>query len=109
MRDEVVIGSAVEAIADPVVVGDLKDYSFVIHAGHFHNGGVPSISASGLTGGELVKLWKQIAGVWVQVYDGDGNAVQLSATNPYEAILTEGVYGLSKTSGTGIVVTVQMP
>ena len=76
---------------------------------HFLNNRIPHIAASGITGAEAVNLWKLTAGVWVKVYDGDGNAVQLTLTNPQEALLSEGVYGVTKTSGTGIVVTVQMP
>jgi len=109
MRDEVLIASTIGAIADPSAVGDLDGYSFVIGSMHFWNNQIPHIAASGITGAETVNLWKLTAGVWVKVYDGDGNEVQLTATNPQEAMLSEGTYGLSKTSGTGIVATVQMP
>ena len=109
MRDEVVIGSSVAAIADPTNVEDLVGYTFVIGNMHFHRNTIPHIAASGITGAETVNLWKLTAGVWVKVYDGSGNEAQLTLTNPQEAILSEGTYGLSKTSGTGIVATVQMP
>lgn len=109
MRDEVVIASTVAGISAPTAVGDLADSSFVIGSMHFWNNQLPHIAASGITGAEAVNLWKLTAGTWVQVYDGAGNAVQLTLTNPQEALYSEGTYGLSKTTGTGIVVTVQMP
>lgn len=109
MRDETIIGSSVAAISDPSAVGDLADYSFVIGSMHFWNNQLPNISASGITGVQTVGLWKLTAGVWVKVYDGAGAHVLLTATNAQEAILSEGTYGLTKTSGTGIVVTVTMP
>lgn len=109
MRDEVIIPSTVGAISDPSAVGDLAPYVFTIDTMHFYNNHVPHVAASGLTGLEKVTLWKLTAGTWVKVYDGSGNVVELSVTNPQEAILTAGVYGLTKTSGTGIKVTVSMP
>lgn len=109
MRDEVVIASTVAGISNPTAVGDLDPYVFVIGSMHFWGNQIPHIAASGITGAEEVLLWKLTAGVWVQVYDGAGNAVKLTLTNPQEAILSPGTYGLSKTSGTGIVATVQMP
>ena len=109
MRDEVIIPSTVGLIAAPSVVGDLDPYVFSIDTMHFFNNQLPHIAASGVTGAEAVTLWKLTAGTWVQVYDGSGNVVKLTSTNPQEAILSTGVYGLSKTSGTGIVVTVSMP
>jgi len=109
MRDEVIVGSTVAAISAPSAVGDLKNYSFVIGSMHFWNNRIPHIAASGITGAEAVNLWKLTAGVWVKVYDGEGNEVQLTADNPQESLFSEGVYGVTKTSGTGIQVTVQMP
>jgi len=109
MRDEVVIGSTIGLISAPTVAGDLAPYVFTIGSMHFWNNTIPHIAASGITGVEAVNLWKMTAGTWVQVYDGSGTAVQLTLTNPQEAILSPGVYGLSKTSGTGIVVTITMP
>jgi len=109
MRDEVVVASTVAAIADPAAVGDLLDYSFSIGSMHFWNNQIPHIASSGITGAETVNLWKLTAGTWVKVFDGEGNAVQLTATNPQEALFSEGVYGVTKTSGTGIQVCVQMP
>ncbi len=109
MRDETVIGSSVAGISDPTNVDDLDGYSFVIGSMHFWNNTIPHIASSGITGVETVTLWKLTAGVWVNVYDGAGAKVQLTVTNPQEAILSEGTYGLSKSSGTGIVATVQMP
>ena len=108
MRDETVVAAADAAISDPTVVGDLAGSSFVIGSMHFWNNQVPHIAASGITGAKSANLWKLTAGVWVKVYDGAGNEVQLTLTNPQEAILSEGTYGIS-TSDTGIVVTVQMP
>jgi len=109
MRDEVVVASTVGTISAPSAPGDLKNYSFTIGSMHFWNNQVPALCASGITGVEAVNLWKMTAGTWVQVYDGSGTAIQLTATKPQEALLTPGVYGVSKTSGTGIVVTIQMP
>jgi hypothetical protein len=109
MRDEVVVASTVGEIAAPSAVGDLDPYVFVIGSMHFWNNQIPHIAASGITGAEAVNLWKLTAGTWVQVHDGDGNDVQLTLTNAQEAILSPGTYGVSKTSGTGIVVTVTMP
>lgn len=109
MRDEVIIASTVAGISDPSSVGDIADYVWVVGSQHFHNNNVPNISASGITGAETVNLWKLTAGTWVKVYDGAGNEVQLTATNPQESIFTEGTYGLTKSSGTGITVTASMP
>ena len=109
MRDEVIIPSTKAAIAAPTNVGDLDPYVFVIGSAHFFNNQVPHIAASGITGAEEITLWKLTSGVWVKVYDGAGNEVKLTLTNPQEAILSPGTYGLSKTSGTGIVATMQMP
>ena len=109
MREEVIIGSTVGLIAAPTNPGDLDPYVFTIGSMHFWNNQVPHIAASGITGAEEVQLWKLTAGVWVKVYDGAANEVKLALTNPQEAILSPGVYGLSKTSGTGIVATVSMP
>ena len=109
MRDETIIGAAVAGISDPAAVGDLADYSFVIGSMHFYNNALPHIAASGITGAEAVTLWKLTAGVWVNVYDDAGNKIQLTATNAQEALYSEGTYGLSNTTGTGIVAIVQMP
>lgn len=108
MRDEIVVAAADSAISDPSSVGDLSDSVFVIQSFHFYQNQIPHIASSGITGVVTATLWKLTAGVWVTVYDGDGNKVQLTLTNPQEAILSEGVYGIS-TSSTGIVITVQMP
>lgn len=109
MRDEAIIGSTVGLISAPAAPGDLVPYVFSVYEDHFKGNRLPYIAASGLTGAEAVTLWKFTARTWVQVYDGSGNVVQLTATNPQEAILSEGVYGLSKTSGTGITVVASMP
>jgi hypothetical protein len=108
MRDETVVAAADSAISDPSNVEDLVDSSFVIGSFHFWNNTIPHLASSGVTGAKTVSLWKLTAGVWVAVYDGSGVAVQLTATNPQEAILSEGTYGVS-TSDTGVVVTIQMP
>ena len=109
MRDEQIIGSTVAGISDPSARGDLDPYVFVIGPMHFQNNSVPNITSTGITGSETVNLWKLTNGVWGKVYDGSDNAVQLTATNEQESILTQGVYGLTKSSGTGIVVSVSMP
>jgi hypothetical protein len=109
MRDEIVIPSTVGTIAAPSAVGDLDPYVFQIGTMHFFQNQIPHVAASGITGAEEVNLWKLTAGTWVKVYDGSGNEVKLTLTNPQEAILSPGVYGFSKTSGTGITVTIQMP
>ena len=108
MRDEVIVAAADSAISDPAAIGDLVDSSFVIGSMHFWNNSIPHIASSGITGAKVAYLWKLTNGVWVQVYDGAGNKVQLSLTNTQEAILSQGTYGIS-TSDTGIVVTAQMP
>ena len=109
MRDEVIIGSSVGAIADPSAVGDLDGYTFVIASMHFWNNVMPHIASTGITGAEVVTLWKLTAGVWENVYDDNDTKVQLTATKPQKSFTGEGTYGLSKSSGTGIVATVQMP
>jgi len=109
MRDEIIVASTVAGISDPSAPGDLKLHSFVIAGMHFRNGSLPHFAASGITGVETVNLWKMTAGTWVKVFDGAGAAVQLTATNPQESLYSEGVYGVTKSAGTGIVVTVQMP
>lgn len=109
MRDDVVIGPTIGAIGDPVAVGDLKASSFVVDSMHFWNNQVPALVASGITGAEEVGLWRLTAGTWVRVFDGAGTASSLTATNPQMAIISPGTYGLTKSAGVGITVTIQMP
>jgi len=108
MRDEIIVASGDSAISDPSAVGDLSGSSFVIGSMHFWHNQIPHIGSSGITGAKTATLWKLTAGVWVNVYDGAGNKVELTLTNTQEAILSPGTYGIS-TSDTGIVITIQMP
>lgn len=111
MRVEEIIGTSVGEITAPAARGDLDPYVFQIGAAHFRNGAKPFVAAggSGLTGAAAVNVWILTLGTWVKLYDGQGNEIQLTATNPQEALLSEGVYGFTKTSDTNIVVGVSMP
>lgn len=111
MRDEIIIGTSVGAIADPSARGDLDPYVFQISRDHFAGNRIPYVAASGsgLTGAAAVTLWKLTGGNWFKVYDGAGNVIQLTETNPQEGILSEGVYGFTKTADTNIVVVASMP
>lgn len=83
---------------------DLEAHSFTLKGADFVGGGLPKISATGIST-NTITLWEKIAGSWVQVYKND-QAVNLDAANPQEAINSYGTYAVAGGgSGTAVFVT----
>jgi hypothetical protein len=79
----------------------LEAHAFTLLPGDFVGSSYPKVSAykSGGLGAIVITLYEKIGGVWNQVFK-DGAALELSATNPQESIVSYGRYAVGKASAT---------
>jgi hypothetical protein len=85
----------------------LQAHQFIVTPNDFTGGGLPKVSAwkSGGLGAIVITLWERVGDNWNQVFKA-ASAVELSATNPQEALTSYGTYALAKASAvTGVECT----